>query len=460
MTAKTEEPSWTDAEAAEVETGRFKRAWRLGKIGAKMTGSLISERIKGSLFTPKSQDDDIEGQAELSALKTAAVRNAHELAEVMGQLKGAAMKLGQMLSSDPEMITPEFAEALSILQRQAPPMPYRQLKAALEAELGGALEDTFSFFDPRPLGAASIGQVHRATLQDGAEVAVKIQYPGIRGSLASDLSNIERLLSVARPLLPKERARAFIAELTEAFEEEADYEGEAHKLVEFNEHFADWPLVRVPKPYLELCTPQLLVMEFIEGDVFHVAANRLEDSEARDQLMSTFIEAFVYMFHDLHRLHADPHPGNFMLDAEGRLVILDFGCVRTFEPTIADGVLNVLPAFWSGDPERQLRSLLDLGFGKEGARLPKLESIARHQELVLAPMGDHQPFSFYEWRVSDDLRELLTSDLAFINLVPPAHLLFYLRVISGIKGTLTHLNASCDIREIAERACKRRGLSL
>ena len=446
-----EKSLWSDVEAQEVETGRFKRAWKLGKLGAKMTGSFLKDRVKQSLSTS-------EESSELGALQTAAIRNAREMAEVMGQLKGAAMKLGQMLSSDPEMIAPEFADALSVLQRQAPPMPYQQLKDALETELDGTIYDTFSFFDPRPLGAASIGQVHRATLHSGEEVAVKIQYPGIKGSLASDLSNIERLLSIGRPLLPKDRAQGFIAELKAAFEQEADYEGEAHKLEEFNHHFADWPQVRIPKPYLELCTPQLLVMEFIEGEVFHVAANQLEDRAKRDALMHTFVEAFVYMFHDLHRLHADPHPGNFMLDEEERLVILDFGCVCSFESELADQVLDALPAFWSGDPQRQFDSLLKLGFGREGAKLPRLESIARHQQLILAPMGDEQPFSFYGWRVSDNLRELFASDFAFVNLVPPAELLLYLRVISGIKGTLSQLEASCDIREIAERACVRRGL--
>ena len=442
-------------EGYEVETGRFKRAWRLGKLSAKVTGSFLKDQVKQSLSLSSSSQP-----TSASALQSAALRNAEEIVNVMGQLKGAAMKLGQMLSADPEMIAPEFAQALSVLQRQAPPMPYQQLKNAVESELGGPLHETFTTFDPRPLGAASIGQVHRATLVNGEEVAVKIQYPGIRDSLESDLANIERLMIIGRPLLPKERAREFIEELKAAFIQEANYEEEGKKLAEFHEHFADWPLVRIPRPYPELSTPNLLVMELIKGDVFHHAANQLPDQAQRNLLMETFINAFVFMFHDLHRLHVDPHPGNFMLDEEHRLVILDFGCVRTFDPQLADDVLSILPAFWSQDPQRQLDSLLKVGFGKEGARLPRLESIARHQELVLAPMAESIPFSFYHWRVSDDLKDLLTSDLAFINLVPPADLLLYLRVISGIKGTLSQLNASCDIRSIAEEACLRRGLAL
>lgn len=439
-------------EGREVETGRFKRAWKLGKLGAKVTGSLIKDQVKLTL----SRGSQEAG----SALQSAALKNAREIVTVMGQLKGAAMKLGQMLSADPELIDPEFARALEVLQRQAPPMPYQQLKRTLEAELERPLHEVFIRFDPQPLGAASIGQVHRATLHTGEEVAVKIQYPGIRESLESDLANIERLLAIGRPLLPKERAKEFIAELKSAFTQEADYAGEADKLEEFNRHFEDWPNIRIPYPYKELCTPNLLVMELIEGEVFHIAANQLEDQSQRDQLMETFIRAFVFMFHDLHRLHADPHPGNFMLDEAGRLVILDFGCVRTFNPELADSVLSVLPAFWSGDAQRQLDSLLALGFGKPDAKLPSLASIARHQALILQPMAHCEPFSFYEWKVSEELKQLLSSDWSFMNLVPPAELLLYLRVISGIKGTLSQVKASCDIRTVAEETCLRRGLPI
>ena len=442
--------SWSTQEAQPVQTGRFQRAWKLSKLGAKMTGSFIKDHLKNR----------VSQEQHNSALQSAALKNAQEMVQVMGQLKGAAMKLGQMLSSDPELIDPEFAEALSVLQRQAPPMPFSQLKASVEAEIGCGLYERFEQFDPKPLGAASIGQVHRAVLLTGEEVAVKIQYPGIRDSLDSDLSNIEKFLFLGRALLPKERAKEFIAELKIAFEQEADYLGEALKLQEFNRHFADWPMVRVPKPYLDYCTPNLLVMEFIHGQPFTQAANTQLSQSQRNQIMETFVKVFVYMFHEIHRLHADPHPGNFLLDEAGRLVLLDFGCVKSFQPDLADDVLKVLPAFWSGDAQRQFDSLLRIGFGREGAKLPKLESIARHQELILAPMAHKEPFSFFNWKVSDELRTLFTDDLLFINLIPPAELIMYLRVISGIKGTLTQVDAACDIRTLAEEVCIRRGLSL
>jgi len=446
-------------EAGErVETSRFKRALKLGSLSAKVTGGFLKERIKQRVGL-----SDSEGAA--GALHSTAKSNMEEMVRVMGQLKGAAMKFGQLLSVDPDLIDPEFASSLATLQREAPPMPFSQLKACVEERLGRPLHEVFDIFDPRPLGAASIGQVHRATLRDGREVAVKVQYPGVKGSLSSDLKNIEALMKLGSSVLSKERVKGFMAELKEALESEVDYLAEAHSLRDFKARFEASPfpgseLIRVPAPLLELCGPELLVMEFIEGEPFHVGASR-RPVEERRALMSAFIEAFVYMFHDLHLLHSDPHPGNFMLDASGQLVILDFGCVRPFAPELSDKVLQILIAHWGGSPKEQAEALFELGFGvKEREALPSDEAIAEHHRLVLAPMSRHEDFNFSTWSVHEELRAFLSEHFNFIHLSPPPALIMYLRVIAGIKGVLTQIDAEVNIREIAERCCVRRGLEL
>ena len=453
----------TEMEGEEVETSRLRRAWRLGALGAKVTGGVVAERLRQRVGLSPS------GEGSPDALQVSAKRNALEAVRVMGQLKGAAMKLGQMLGADPDLIDPEFASALATLQRQAPPMPFRQLKEAVEERLGAPLHEVFDTFDPRPLGAASIGQVHRATLRDGREVAVKVQYPGVRGSLASDLKNIESFLRLGAAVLPRERLSGFMGELRAALEGEADYLAEAQSLEEFAAWFASEPFegasrVRVPRPVREaegraLCGPELLVMEFMRGAPFHEGVNALPSAEERAALARVFIESFVYMFHDLNRLHADPHPGNFLLDEEGRLVILDFGCVRPFAPEVGDGVLRVLLSFWAGDAAGQERALLDLGFGgKPGAPLPTAEEIAAHHALILQPLARCEPFNFSTWRVHEELRSFLAAHLHFIHLVPPSSLLMYLRVVAGIKGTLSQVDAAVDIRALAQACCARRRL--
>ena len=443
-------------EGQRVETSRLKRAFKLGSLSAKVTGGFVTERLKQRVGLGSS-----EGSA--GALHVTAKRNMDEMVRVMGQLKGAAMKVGQLLSVDPDLIDPEFATSLATLQREAPPMPFSQLKACVEERLGRPLEEVFDVFDPRPLGAASIGQVHRATLRDGREVAVKVQYPGVKGSLHSDLKNIETLLKLGSGVLTKERVKGFMAELRMALEGEVDYLGEARALSEFKARFEAEPFegssrIRVPEPLMELCGPELLVMEFIEGVPFHVGVRDLPLSE-RQALVQAFIEAFVYMFHDLNLLHADPHPGNFMLDRAGRLVLLDFGCVRPFEPEVADGVLRVLSAHWGGSASAQAGALFELGFGvKARDELPSDEAIAEHHRLILAPMARHEEFNFSRWSVHEELREFLSEHLDFIHLSPPPALIMYLRVIAGIKGVLTQIDAGVDIRAIAERCCVRRGL--
>jgi predicted unusual protein kinase regulating ubiquinone biosynthesis (AarF/ABC1/UbiB family) len=452
---------WTAEEGQEVETSRLRRAWRLGALGAKVTGGVVAERLRQRVGLSPS------GEGAPEALHVSAKRNAAEAVRVMGQLKGAAMKLGQMLGADPDLIDPEFASALSTLQRQAPPMPFRQLKAAVEERLGAPLHEVFDTFDPRPLGAASIGQVHHAVLRDGRAVAVKVQYPGVRGSLASDLKNIESFLRLGAAILPRERLGGFMRELRDTLEGEADYLAEAQSLEDFNAHFAAAPFegartIRVPRPIREaegrpLCGPELLVMEFVRGVPFHEGVNALPSAEERAARVRVFIEAFVYMFHDLNRLHADPHPGNFLLDEAGRLVILDFGCVRPFAPEVADGVLKILRPFWAGDAEGQAAALRDLGFGgKPDAPLPTPAEIAAHHALILEPMARCEPFNFSTWRVHEELRAFLSQHLHFIHLIPPPELIMYLRVVAGIKGTLSQINAAVDIRSIAQACCVRR----
>ena len=451
-----ESDAWREVEAREIETHRLKRAWKLGKLGAKVTGGFLKDRLKQKW----SGEED-----QASALHSAAKRNVEEMVMVMGQLKGAAMKLGQMLSADPDLIDPDFAQALSTLQRHAPPVPFKQIQEVVESRLGGPLTEFFSYFDPKPLGAASIGQVHHAVLTDGREVAVKVQYPGVRDSLDSDLKNIEGFLTLGRSLIPKQRAKGFMAELKSALIQETDYLAEAQKLRDFNEHFKAWDRVRIPRPVDAYCTPDILVMEFIKGVPFTTGVNALSTAEDRVSIIKVFIEVFVYMFHDLHRLHADPHPGNFLLDSDHRLVLLDFGCVRDFNPEVADGVLMCLARFWAGDPEGQKACLLRLGFGttdqhseRSLAKLPSAEAIATHHELILAPMAHHERFNFSRWSVHDDLRAFLSKNMNFIHLIPPPELILYLRVIAGIKGTLSQIDTGVNIREIAEKCCERRGI--
>lgn len=431
----------------KVETGRIGRALKLGRVAARFTGSMLKAGLTGK------KDPDLELMAE------AAVANAHRLADVMGEMKGAAMKVGQMLSADPELVDPAFAEKLATLQREAPPMDFETVAAQIERWLDRPIDAVFRRFDPEPIGAASIGQVHRATLFDGREVAVKIQYPGIADSIESDLRNMASMLKVGRVFVTKERADGFVAEARDAILAEADYRREGQNLARFRAMLADdWPDVRIPEPVPGLTAEQVLVMGFCEGDKLDEAINAIDDPARRDAIAHRFVELFVHLFHERHTLHADPHPGNFMLAPDGAIVLLDFGCIRDFDEALADDVLRMLVAFWDDDMTRLKALLKRTGFGRDDMIWPEDDVLREYLGMILEPIATDAPFRFADFKVAARIRAFFRRNIGFLKLVPPPETLLYFRVLGGMKGMLTRIDAAVNLRAIAEDCCRRRGI--
>lgn len=428
----------------KVESGRLARALKLGKLATQVTGSAIKAQLS-------------RRSEEQTAMATAAIKNARQIVDVMGQMKGAAMKVGQLLSADPDLVAPEFADHLAKLQSQSPPMEFTTVQRQIERALDRPLPDVFRYFDPQPLGSASIGQVHRATLFDGRDVAVKVQYPGVVASLDADLKNLASVLKLGRVFMTKERADGFVQEARDAILSEADYRAEGEQLARFRELFAGREGVRVPAPVLEHTRETVLVMELVEGRKLDDALADIADPEERDRLVARFVETFVFMFHDLQLLHADPHPGNFMLDTRGNVVFLDFGCVRSFDPALTDGVLQLLIAYWEGDMRKLSDLYRQLGFGREGMTMPSEAVLREYHDLILEPIRERAPFNFSEWTIHGRIRAFLRSNLEFLKLVPPPELLLYLRVLAGVKGMLTRVDARINVRAIGEACCLRRG---
>jgi predicted unusual protein kinase regulating ubiquinone biosynthesis (AarF/ABC1/UbiB family) len=442
-------PDWEELggeKGKKVQTGRLGRALKLGKLATRVGGSVIAQGIRGRSNST---------QAKVEMLQ----RNAHRVVEAMGELKGAAMKVGQMLSVDPDLLPAEVADHLARLQRNAPPMDFATVREQIEGEFDKPLEDLFRFFDPEPLGAASIGQVHRATRFDGREVAVKIQYPGVVASLDADLRNLKSMLTLGRVIVDKERLDAWIEEARHAVMMEADYRSEAENLAFFHEQLADRPGVRCPEPHLDLTTRHVLTMEFIEGDKLDEAVLAIEDPVERARVVENFISVFVWMFHELMQLHADPHPGNFMLDREGNVVLLDFGAVRAFEPLYADGVLRLLVSYWDGDIVQMRRVFREMGFGTEDdTSVPSVEKLRAYHDIVLEPIATDRAFNFTGWAMHERVRRYLKNNLEFLKFVPPAELMMYFRVVAGMKGFMTKVDTPLNLHRLARETAVRRGI--
>ena len=266
----------------DFRTGRLAR---FGKLGAAVLGA--SSRYLGDRVADAVRQADQRQQRSLSV----SLRPAR-LASTMGELKGAAMKLGQMLSVDNEVLPEEMRNALSVLQRQAPPMPFTQVRRLVAERLGQPIDQLFEHFDDEVLGAASLGQVHAATLRDGRRVAVKIQYPGIAGTIRSDMANLRALLKVTPLPGLKDRVDEYIEEISEAFTIEADYLREAEHQLTFGAIVATLDGVVVPQPVMELCRSDLLVMDRLDGVVLKDAWATL-DQDQRNQVGHRFVGNFL-----------------------------------------------------------------------------------------------------------------------------------------------------------------------
>jgi predicted unusual protein kinase regulating ubiquinone biosynthesis (AarF/ABC1/UbiB family) len=436
----------------DVPAGRFSRLLRVGTLGVGVSTSALARKVGQKLGPGRGKPD-----AAADALFR--TQQAQRVLRVLGELKGATMKVGQILSSDPDLLPPEFIEALSELQRDAPPMTYRTVKGVLEETFGRPIEDIFHTFDPDPAGSASIGQVHHGTLLTGEDVAVKIQYPGIAETLESDLKNLASLLTLGRILVDKNRLDDYLEEARHVLLEEVDYEAEAVKLNRFHDFFRLISDIRIPKAYPKWTRPNVLTMEFIDGEKLDAALKAMPHGLDRNRLLGRFVEIYAWMFHELHELHADPHPGNFILQADGCLAILDFGCVKRCDPTFADGILDIMDACWQHDNERATKIYQRLGFGGKNTDLSSFdpELLRSYHDIVLEPFLKDEPFEFGRWELRPQLQRFVLEHPVFLKLVPPAEGLLVLRVMGGIKGLLNKLDGCINVHRMAVDIAKRRG---
>lgn len=298
-------------------------------------------------------------------------RTAERYADHLGRSKGVLMKVGQILSFTnigPAVGAAEqnvYMRALSRLQDNAPPMPYGTVAEVIEREIGDP-EVVFAEFGKTPVAAASIGQVHAATLHDGRRVAVKVQYPGVDEAIRSDLKNgelIATFLQVAKgfaPQLAQMDVRAMAAEIADRIGDEIDYEIEAANQSKFAEFFRGHPYIRVPEVVPELTTRRILTMDFVEGMRFAEAAKA--SAGLRDKWGEAIVRFTGGSLRRMHVFNADPHPGNYLFHEDGGVTFLDFGCVKEITADQARQLTRIANASVEGDAEATVGILNEMGF--------------------------------------------------------------------------------------------------
>ncbi|GAB2868179.1 ABC1 kinase family protein [Nocardioides pacificus] len=279
------------------------------------------------------------------------------------------VKLGQLLSTRFDLLPPAYTEALTRLQDTVEPFAFEEVRAIIEAEFGVGLRHLFADFEEQPLAAASLGQVHRATLPSGREVVVKVQRPGVRELVSEDMGVLTKLASLADSRTQVGRRYGFsqlLRQFQRALADELDYRREARNLIRIAELTADYDLLVVPKPVLDHSTSRVLTMSRIEGskitDVGPLGLLDYDTTDIADQLFG----AYLRMILDEGFLHADPHPGNLMLTDDGRLALLDLGMVATVPPRLQERVVKMLLAISDGNGEEVALILAEMGHPLEG----------------------------------------------------------------------------------------------
>ena len=298
-----------------------------------------------------------------------ALQTAEDVAATLGTMKGVLMKLGQMASYVDDGLSPAARRTLSRLQDSVPPMSPELAAQVIAEELGGPPERVFATWDPDPIAAASIGQVHRAITHDGRAVAVKVQYPGIAETIEADLGNVALLRRMLKITAPMQDVDALLAELRERVTEELDYRREARNQQMFARYYAGHPTIHVPGIVPELSTRRVVTSELADGARFAELAGW---SQAERDLAAETIYRFVFRsLYEAHAFNGDPHPGNYLFHGGGRVTFLDFGLVKYFtEEELKPLVAMVKHLCVEDDPEAFRRAMEEAGFLMPAPRCP------------------------------------------------------------------------------------------
>ena len=378
-----------------------------------------------------------------------ALETAEDVAQTLGAMKGVLMKIGQMASYVDEGLSPSVRRTLSRLQDSVPPMSAELAAGMVEQELGQPPEQLFAEWDPEPIAAASIGQVHRAITKDGRAVAVKVQYPGIAEAIAADLQNVALLRRMLRITAPAQDVDALLDELRERVLEELDYRREAANQSLFADFYDGHPTIRIPRVIRELSTRRLVTSELAVGSRFAALA---ELSQHERDIAAETIYRFVFRsLYQLHAFNGDPHPGNYLFHGGGRVTFLDFGLVKHFTDDELYPLMQMARNLCvRQDPEEFRRSMEIAGFLVPGAPL-STDEVVEHLAVFYATIREPGPITIKADYSSAVVRRFfdVRSPVAGYVSIPRSYVVLQ-RINLGLFAVLGELSATRDWRSIAE----------
>jgi predicted unusual protein kinase regulating ubiquinone biosynthesis (AarF/ABC1/UbiB family) len=378
-----------------------------------------------------------------------ALRTAEDVAETLGAMKGVMMKIGQMASYVDGGLPPAVRATLSRLQDSVPPMSPELAAAVVEEELGVPPERAFARWDPRPIAAASIGQVHRAVTHDGRAVAVKVQYPGIAETIAADLRNVALLRRMLRIAAPAQDVDALLGELRDRIGEELDYRREAANQRLLAAHYDGHPTICIPAVIDGLSTRRVITSELSGGARFAELASWPQ--RERDLAAETIYRFVFRSLYEARAFNGDPHPGNYLFHRGGKVTFLDFGLVRHFTPAELQPLMQMARTICvEHDPEAFRATLENAGFLRPGAPLSTQE-IVGHLAVFYDTIREPGPLTITSDYASSVVRRFfdLRSPVAPYISVPQSYVILQ-RINLGLFAVLGELSATADWRAIAE----------
>ncbi|MGD9870480.1 MAG: ABC1 kinase family protein [Thauera sp.] len=427
----------SSARSAAVPGGRLSRLARLGSLATGVAGGMLAEgaRQLAAGKRPKARD----------LVLTPA--NARRVADQLAQLRGAAMKVGQLMSMDAgNLLPPELAEILARLREDARSMPMSQVVQVLETHWGKGWEQGFERFSFTPCAAASIGQVHRAHTHDGQELAIKLQYPGVRQSIDSDVDNVATLLRVSG-LLPKALDLApLLAEAKRQLHEEADYRREAESLDSFGRLLADEADFVLPRALTALTRSDILAMTWVDG----AAVESLTDAAQplRDRIASLLIGLLFRELFEFRLIQTDPNFANYRFDAaSGRLVLLDFGATRPYAEPVVEAYRRLMAGTISGDRAAMSEAAQAIGYFQDDIHAHQREAVIDLFEIACEPLRHPGAYDFGTSDLALRLRDAglkLSMERDFWH-TPPADALFLHRKLGGLYLLAARLRARVDV---------------
>ena len=428
-----------DSGGRTVPRGRLSRLGQFGRLAGGVAGGMVAEgarriadgerpRMRDMLLTPG---------------------NVTKVADRLSHLRGAAMKLGQMISMDAgDMLPPELAEIMARLRENAHHMRPQQLQKVLASQWGANWRTRFRQFDARPIAAASIGQVHKAVTHDGRELAIKVQYPGVRESIDADVDNVATLLRMSG-LLPRELDIApLLADAKRQLAEETDYRREGEQMALFGQLLADTPEVVVPALDSEFTTDSVLAMSFLPGKPIETLESAPQ--EVRNSVMRVLMSLVLRELFEFGVMQTDPNFANYRYQPDsGRLVLLDFGAARPVAMETSEAYRRLLRTGFAGN--RDAVRTAAVGFIGPGAVHGHRERIDAMLDIVIGEMTREGPFDFGDRQFVSVLRDegmAVAADRATWH-VPPSDLLFVQRKVSGTALLAARLKARVDVRALA-----------